>query len=84
MEFGLRFTSRAKKDATKLEQSKLDNKAKELLKIIKNNPYQSPPPFEKLAGGNYSRKINIQHRLVYWVKKEENIIVISSMWTHYE
>ena len=82
--YEVRFSNRAKKDALKLEQSNLDDKAKELVKIIKSNPYQNPPPFEKLAGGDYSRRINIQHRLVYYVLREERIIVVTSMWTDYE
>ena len=81
------FAKRAEKDAKKLEQAGLDKKAKELLKIIKINPYQNPPPYEKLVGdltGLYSRRINIKHRLVYEVLEKEKTIKILSMWTHYE
>jgi toxin YoeB len=87
MGFKIIFTGRAEKDAKKLEQAGLDKKAKELLKLIKENPYQKPPPYEKLVGdlkGQYSRRINIMHRLVYEIIDEKNIIKILSMWSHYE
>ncbi len=87
MGYKLIYTKQAVKDAKKLEQSKLDNKAKKLLKIIKENPYQNPPPCEKLVGdlqGFYSRRINIQHRIVYQVLENERTIKILKMWTHYE
>lgn len=87
MGFRLVFTKQATKDAKKLTASGLDKKAKELLKIIKENPYKNPPPYEKLIGdlrGFYLRRINIQHRLVYEVSQEENTIKILRMWTHYE
>lgn len=87
MGFRLVFTKQAAKDAKKLTTLGLDKKAKELLKIIKENPYINPPPYEKLIGdlrGFYSRRINIQHRLVYEVLQEENTIKILRMWTHYE
>lgn len=87
MGFRLVFTKQAAKDAKKLTALGLDKKAKELLKIIKENPYINPPPYEKLIGdlrGFYSRRINIQHRLVYEVLQEENTIKILRMWTHYE
>lgn len=87
MGFRLVFTKQAAKDAKKLTASGLDKKAKELLKIIKENPYKNPPPYEKLIGdlrGFYLRRINIQHRLVYVVSQEENTIKILRMWTHYE
>lgn len=70
-----------------LKAAGLDNKAKKLIEIIKKNPFQNPPPYEQLVGelkGFYSRRINIQHRLVYQVYKEEKVIKIVSMWTHYE
>lgn len=70
MEFRLKLTKRAGKDAKKLEEVGLDKKAKELLKIIRENPFQNPPPYEKLIGdlkGLYSKRINIQHRIVYAV-----------------
>lgn len=81
------LTKQAQKDAKKLESCNLDKKAKELLKIIKENPYQIPPAYEKLVGdlkGFYSRRINIQHRLVYEVYENEKTIKILRMWTHYE
>lgn len=87
MGYRLKLTKRAAKDARKLEQSGLDKKAKKLLKIIKNNPFQNPPPYEKLIGdlkGMYSRRINIQHRIVYEVFKEEKQVIVLSMWSHYE
>lgn len=81
------LTKQAQKDAQKLEACSLDKKAKELLKLIKENPYQNPPPYEKLVGdlkGFYSRRINIQHRIVYEVYDKEKTIKILRMWTHYE
>lgn len=81
------YTKQAQKDAKKLTSSKLDKKAKELLKVIEINPLKKPPPFEKLVGDlskAYSRRINIQHRLVYEVFEEEKIIKIIRMWTHYD
>jgi len=83
----LRFTHQAQKDAKKLASSGLKNKAQELLDIIRTDPFQTPPPFEKLVGdlaGACSRRINIQHRLVYQVLETENIVKILRMWTHYE
>lgn len=70
-----------------LKASKLDKKAKNLIDLIKENPYQTPPTYEKLQGdlfGLYSRRINIKHRLVYQVLEDEKVIKILSMWTHYE
>ena len=81
------LTKQAQKDAKKLEACNLDKRAKELLKIIKENPYQTPPSYEKLTGtlkGFYSRRINIQHRIVYEVYVNEKTIKILRMWTHYE
>lgn len=81
------YTKQAKKDAKNLAAANLKNKAKELLDIIQNNPYQNPPPYEKLVGdltGAYSRRINIQHRLVYQVLENENAIKVLRLWTHYE
>ena len=80
------YTKQAQKDAKKLTASGLKNKAKDLLEIIKENPYQNPPPHEKLVGdlsGAYSRRINIQHRLVYQVYEKEHVIKIIRLWTHY-
>jgi Txe/YoeB family toxin of toxin-antitoxin system len=83
----LHFTSQAQKDAKKLASSGLKAKAQELLKIIEVNPYQTPPPYEKLVGdlsGTCSRRINIQHRLVYQVLESEKAIKVLRLWTHYE
>ncbi len=87
MSWKLFFTKQAQKDATKLTASGLKNKAQELLDIIKENPYQNPPPYEKLVGdlsGAYSRRINIQHRLVYQPYNAEKIVKVIRLWTHYE
>jgi Txe/YoeB family toxin of toxin-antitoxin system len=81
------YTKQAQKDAIKLSASGLKSKAQELLKVIKENPYQNPPSYEKLVGdltGAYSRRINIQHRLVYQVYEKEHIIKVIRLWTHYE
>lgn len=83
----LYFTKQAEKDAKKLASAGLKEKTKELLEILKNNPYQTPPPYEKLVGdlaGAYSRRINIQHRLVYQVLETEYTIKVLRMWTHYD
>ena len=81
------FTKQAQKDAKKLSASGLRDKAEQLLLVLKNNPYQTPPPFEKLVGdlsGASSRRINIQHRLVYQVLEEEQTVKVLRLWTHYE
>jgi toxin YoeB len=81
------FTSQAKKDARKLASSGLKESAEELLKIVQTNPFQNPPSYEKLMGdlaGAYSRRINIQHRLVYQVLEKERIVKVLRLWTHYE
>ena len=81
------FTKRAQQDAKKLAAAGLRPKAEKLLDILRENPYQTPPPFEKLLGdlsGAYSRRINIQHRLVYQVLPDEKAVKIIRMWTHYE
>lgn len=81
------YAKHAQKDAQKLAASGLKAKAQELLAIIKENPFQNPPPYEKLVGdlsGAYSRRINIQHRLVYEVLTEQRIIKVLRMWSHYE
>ncbi len=81
------FTKQAQKDAKKLSASGLRDKAEQLLLVLKNNPYQTPPPFEKLVGdlsGAYSRRINIQHRLVYQVLEGEQTVKVLHLWTHYE
>jgi len=81
------YTSQARKDARKLASSSLKPQAQRLLDILAKNPYQTPPPFEKLVGdlaGAYSRKINIQHRLVYQVLDRTRTVKIIRMWTHYK
>jgi len=81
------FTRQAQKDARRLQSAGLRSKAEQLLAILANDPFQKPPPFEKLLGdlkGAYSRRINIQHRLVYQVLQEEHIVKVLRMWTHYE
>ena len=81
------FTKRALKDAKKLSAAGLPSNAKKLLDILRENPYQTPPPFEKLLGdlsGAYSRRINIQHRLVYQILADEKVVKVIRMWTHYE
>jgi toxin YoeB len=83
----LLFTKQAQKDARKLDASNLRDKAQALLDILQVNPFQNPPPYEKLIGGldgAYSRRINIQHRLVYEVIESEGTVKILRMWTHYE
>ena len=81
------FTKKAAKDTKKLSVAGLRAKAEKLLDILRENPYQNPPPYEKLVGdlsGAYSRRINIQHRLVYQILEEERTVKIIRMWTHYE
>jgi Txe/YoeB family toxin of toxin-antitoxin system len=81
------FAKQAMKDAKKVAASGLKPKAQELLAILAADPFQNPPPFEKLVGdlaGTYSRRINIQHRLVYEVFTLENTVRVLRMWTHYE
>ncbi len=81
------FTKQAQKDAQKLASSGLKPKAQELLRILESDPFQNPPPFEKLVGdlaGAYSRRINIQHRLVYQVLPEKRVVKVLRLWTHYE
>lgn len=87
MTWELVFTRHAQKDAKKLAASGLKDKAQSLLEILKKDPYQNPPPYEKLVGdlsGAYSRRINIQHRLVYQVYEKEHVIKVIRLWTHYE
>ena len=82
----IKFTKNAEKDKKLLKSAGLEEKAKKLLNLIANNPFQMPPAFEKLVGdldGYYSRRINLQHRLVYKVYKEINAVVVHSMWSHY-
>ncbi len=81
------YTKAAAKDIPKLKAAHLDVKAKALIEVIRENPYRTPPGFEKLVGdleGLYSRRINVQHRLVYEVIEEEKTVKIVSLWTHYE
>lgn len=81
------YTKHALKDAQKIAASGLKGKAQALLALLKDDPFRSPPPFEKLVGdlsGAYSRRINIQHRLVYQVLPEPKIVKVLRMWTHYE
>lgn len=81
------YTHQAQKDAKKILRSGLKPKAEELLRILEINPFQTPPSFEKLVGdleGAYSRRINIQHRLVYQVIKKSKIVKVIRLWTHYE
>ncbi|MEK7832970.1 MAG: Txe/YoeB family addiction module toxin [Acidobacteriota bacterium] len=87
MSWELVFTKEAKKDARKLADAGLKRKAEELLAVLSSNPFQNPPPYEKLLGdlaGAYSRRINIKHRLVYEVFEKEKIVKVLRMWTHYE
>ena len=85
--FKVVFTKTALKDIPKLKKVHLDETAKALIEVLKENPFQNPPPYEKLVGdlnGLYSRRINIKHRLVYEVFKDTKTIKIISLWTHYE
>jgi toxin YoeB len=83
----LYFSKDAQKDAKKLKAAGLKEKAEVLLTLLQNNPYQNPPPYENLVGNlalAYSRRINIQHRLVYQVLEKEHSVKVLRMWTHYE
>ena len=87
MSYKLVYTRQAKKDAKKLKGTHMAKKAKELLEIISEAPFADPPPFEALVGdlkGAYSRRINIQHRLVYSIDEDEGVIRVLRLWTHYE
>ncbi|WP_070888233.1 Txe/YoeB family addiction module toxin [Pseudomonas argentinensis] len=87
MTWQLAFTKQAQKDAKKLAAAGLKDKAKALLNLIQENPFQNPPPYEKLVGdlsGAYSRRINIQYRLVYQVLQDEHVLKVLRLWTHYE
>ena len=86
-EWRLVYTKQAQKDAKRLASSGLRPQAEAILEILASNPFQTPPPYEKLVGdlrGAYSRRINIQHRLVYQVLKAPRIVKVLRMWTHYE
>ena len=85
--YTVKLSRQAVRDREKLMGAKLSKKAKAIIDVLKINPFQNPPPYEKLVGdlkGYYSRRINLQHRLVYEVMQDEKIVVIRSMWTHYE
>ena len=87
MSWQLVYAKAAQKDAQKLSSAGLKEKAQLLLNIISDNPFQNPPPYEKLIGdlsGAYSRRINIQHRLVYEVVEQERVVKVLRMWSHYE
>ncbi|MBN1587837.1 MAG: Txe/YoeB family addiction module toxin [Candidatus Omnitrophica bacterium] len=87
MSWRLVFTKDAQKDAKKLSQAGLRSRAEKLLGLLSKNPFQTPPPYEKLVGdleGAYSRRMNIKHRLVYEVLKDERTVKVIRMWTHYE
>jgi len=81
------YTKQAQKDSKKLKSAGLKSKAEALLQILQENPFQTPPPYEKLVGdleGAYSRRINIQHRLVYQIFNDIKVVKVIRMWTHYE
>jgi toxin YoeB len=85
--WALHYSKQAQKDAKKLASSGMKSKAQTLLALLETDPFQNPPPFEKLVGdlsGAYSRRINIQHRLVYQVLEAEKAVKILRLWTHYE
>ena len=87
MSWRIVFTKQAQKDAKKVSASNLKPKAEKIIKILRQNPFQTPPPYEKLVGdlaGAYSRRLNIQHRIVYQVIPDEKIVKLIRMWTHYE
>ena len=87
MTWKLVYTKQAQKDAKKLASSGLKPKAQELLTLVSEDPYRKPPPFEKLVGdlsGAYSRRINLQHRLVYQVLENEAVVKVLRLWSHYE
>ena len=87
MSWAVVYTRQARKDAIKIVSANLKSQTQRLLDIIEKNPFQNPPPYEKLVGdlaGAYSRRINIQHRLVYQVYQAEHTVKVLRMWTHYE
>lgn len=86
VEYKILYSKLALKDAKKLSSANLDKKAKELIEIIRKDPFQNPPPYEKLVGnlnGSYSRRINIQYRIVYEARESDKVVRISRMWSHY-
>lgn len=87
MSWKLVYTKQAQKDAKKLASSGLKGKALAIFQILEDDPHRKPPPFEKLIGdlsGAYSRRINIQHRIVYQILDDEHVVKVLRMWTHYE
>lgn len=85
--YTIEFHKRALEDVERIKQNNLGQKAKQLVEVIKENPFQTPPPYEKLVGdlsGMYSRRINIKHRLIYQVIEDRKIVRILSLWSHYE
>lgn len=87
MNWRIVYTKQAQKDANKVSASNLKPTAEKIIKILRQNPLQTPPPYEKLIGdlaGAYSRRLNIQHRIVYQIIDDEKIVKIIRMWTHYE
>ncbi|WP_339649495.1 Txe/YoeB family addiction module toxin [Halopseudomonas pelagia] len=87
MTWKLVYTKQAQRDAKKLASSGLKSKAQELLALVADDPYRKPPPFERLIGdiaGSYSRRINIQHRLVYQVLDDERVVKVLRLWSHFE
>ena len=87
MSWRLIYTKQAQKDAKKIAAAGLKTKAESIIQILRENPFQTPPPFEKLVGdlsGAFSRRINIHHRLIYQVLNDEKVVKIIRMWTHYE
>ena len=87
VEWGIVFTRQAEKDAKKISRAGFRPKVESILEAIRKSPYHKPPPFEKLTGdlqGAYSRRINLQHRLVYQIVPEKKVVKIIRMWTHYE
>jgi Txe/YoeB family toxin of toxin-antitoxin system len=87
VKWAVAFAKHAVRDAKKLAAAGLTDKAQSLIEVLANDPFQNPPPYEKLVGdleGAYSRRINIQHRLVYEVFKKERTVRVLRMWTHYE
>lgn len=87
MSYQIVYTKTALKDIPNLKAAHLDAKARNLIDLLRENPYQTPPTYEKLVGdlsGAYSRRINIQHRLVYQVYEDQHIVKIISLWSHYE
>ena len=86
VKYKILYSKLALKDAKKLSSANLATRAKELIEILRNNPFQNPPPYEKLVGnlsGSYSRRINIKHRIVYEVREKDNVVRIARMWSHY-